>query len=143
MSLPKVCLSDCVTSRSTRFPCQVSLAPHALLTKLPSRLKPMPFSVPQQDGTTLFPLNFSRLAPSVDLVLMAGIHSISLTARYRFAACSSTLSRGLEKFSTARGHNCTHLFALFPVWEEFLVPSMAFNTPSALDIVFRLDRDDT
>ena len=46
--------------------------------------------------------------------------------------------------NTVRGHNCTPLFALSPVWEkEFLVPSMAFNTADAFDIVCRLDRNDT
>ena len=75
---------------------------------------------------------------------LVGIHSISLAARYRVAACSSTLRRGLEKVSTARGHNCTPLFALSPAWEhEFLIPSMAFNTADAFDIVCRLDRNDT
>ena len=55
---------------------------------------------------------------------LVGIHSISLAARYRVAACSSTLRRGLEKVSAARGHNCTPLFALSPAWEhEFLLPS--------------------
>ena len=73
-----------------------------------------------------------------------GIHSISLVARYRVAACSSTLRSGLEKVSTARGHNCTPLFALSPVWEhEFLIPSMTFHTANAFDIVCRLDRNDT
>ena len=43
---------------------------------------------------------------------LVGMHSISLAARYRVAACSSTLRRGLEKVSAARGHNCTPLFAL-------------------------------
>ena len=43
---------------------------------------------------------------------LVGIHSISLAARYRFAACSTTLSQGLGKINTARGHKCTHLFAL-------------------------------
>ena len=43
---------------------------------------------------------------------LVGIHSISLAARCRLAACSSTLSRGLEKIGTARGHNCSPLFAL-------------------------------
>ena len=63
---------------------------------------------------------------------LVGIHSISLAARYRVAACSSTLRRGLE--------NCTPLFALSLAWEqEFLVPSMAFNTANAYDIVCRLD----
>ena len=75
---------------------------------------------------------------------LVGIHSISLAARYRVAACSSTLRRGLEKVSAVRGHNCTPLFALCPAWEhEFLIPSMAFNTADAFDIVCRLDRDDT
>ena len=37
----------------------------------PSRPRTMPFSVPQQDRTTLSPLhNFLRLALSVDLVLI-------------------------------------------------------------------------
>ena len=75
---------------------------------------------------------------------LVGIHSISLAARYRVAACSTTLTQGLEKVSAARGHNCTPLFALFPAWEhEFLLPSMAFNTANAFDIVSRLDRNAT
>ena len=66
---------------------------------------------------------------------LVGIHSISLAARCRVAACSTTLSQGLEKINTARGHNCTPIlrlvdtgnctpiFALSPIWEkEFLVP---------------------
>ena len=73
----------------------------------------MPFSVPQQDRTTLSPLNYLGLAPSVDLGPdLVGIHSISLAARCRVAACSSTLRRSLEKVSAARGHNCAPLFAL-------------------------------
>ena len=75
---------------------------------------------------------------------LVGIHSISLAARYRVAACSSTLRRGLERVSTARGHNCTPLFALSPAWEqEFLFLSMTFHTANAFDIICRLDRDDT
>ena len=74
---------------------------------------------------------------------LIGIHSISLAGRYRFAACSSTLRRGLEKINEARGHNCTPLFALSPAWErDFLFPSMTFHTANAFDIVCRLDRDD-
>ena len=34
---------------------------------------------------------------------LVGIHSISLAARYRVAACSTTLTQGLEKIQTARG----------------------------------------
>ena len=48
---------------------------------------------------------------------LVGIHSISLAARCWVAACSSTLRRGLEKVSAARGHNCTPLFALSPACE--------------------------
>ena len=73
---------------------------------------------------------------------LVGIHSLSLAARYRVAACSSILRRGLEKINEARGHNCTPLFALSPAWEhEFLFPSMTF--PNAFDVVCQLDRDDT
>ena len=73
-----------------------------------------------------------------------GIHSLSLAARYRVAAGSYTLRRGLEKVNEARGHNCTPLFALAPAWEqEFLLPSMACHTANAFDIICRLDRDDT
>ena len=75
---------------------------------------------------------------------LVGIHSISLAARYRVAACWTTLTQGLEKIQTARGHNCTPIVALSPVWEkEFLVPSMACSTTDAFDIVSRLDRNGT
>ena len=73
---------------------------------------------------------------------LVGIHSISLAARYRVAACSTTLSQGLDKIQTARGHNCAPIFGFSPVWEkEFLAPSMACSTANAFDIVCRLDRD--
>ena len=73
---------------------------------------------------------------------LVGIHSISLAARYRVAACSTTLSEGLDKIQTARGHNCAPMFALSPVWEkEIFAPSMACSTANAFDIVCRLDRD--
>ena len=67
---------------------------------------------------------------------LVGIHSISLAARYRVSACSSTLRRGPEKVNEARGHNCTPLFALSPALEqEFLFPSMTFHTAHAFDIL--------
>ena len=43
---------------------------------------------------------------------IVGIHSISLAARYRVAACSTTLNLGLEKIQAARGHNFAPIFAL-------------------------------
>ena len=45
---------------------------------------------------------------------LIGIHSISLAARFRFAACSSTLRRCLEKVNEARGHTCTSLCFFSP-----------------------------
>ena len=67
---------------------------------------------------------------------LVGIHSISLSARYRVAACSTTLTQGLENIQTARGHNCTRIFALSPVWEkEFLAPPRPV-APRTLSILF-------
>ena len=67
------------------------------LTMLLSKLRPMPYSV-LQDQTMLFPptkrcwVRVCGLGP--DLV---GIHSNSLAARSRTAACSNTLSQGLQR----------------------------------------------
>ena len=73
---------------------------------------------------------------------LVGIHSISLAARYRVAACSTKLSQVLEKIQTVRGHSSALIFVLSSVWEkEFLVPSMACSTANAFDIVCSLDRD--
>ena len=110
------------------------------LIRQPSRLRPMPFNVQLQDCTTLYLLTFLELAPYVVLVHF----SISLGARYRVAACSTTLSQGLEKIHSVRGHNGAPIFALSPVWQkEFLAPSMACSTANAFDIVCLLDRNGT
>ena len=72
---------------------------------------------------------------------LVGIHSISLAARDRVAACSTTLGQGLEKIQTARG-TIALLFSLSADWEkELLVPSMSFSTANVFDIVCRLDHD--
>ena len=42
---------------------------------------------------------------------LVGIHSISLAARYRTAACSNTLNQGLDKIQAARGYNFAPIFA--------------------------------
>ena len=103
--------SDCATSRSLRFLCLVLLDLYAHQIRQPSRPRTMLFSVLQQARTTLFQLTLlgvgsvSGLGP--DLV---GIHSISLAARYRVAACWTTLTQGLGKIQTARGHNCDSFF---------------------------------
>ena len=103
----------------------------------------MPFSVQLQDRTTLYLLTFLELGSVCGLGPdLVGIYSISLAARYRVAACSTTLRQGLEKIQAARGHNCAPIFALSPVREkEFLAPSMACSTANAVDIVCSLDRD--
>ena len=73
---------------------------------------------------------------------LVGIHSIRLAARYRGAACSTTLNQGCEKIQGARGHNSAPIFALSPDLEkEFLAPSMACSTADAFNIVCRLDHD--
>ena len=69
------------------------------------------------------------------------IHSISLAACYRTAACSSTLNQGLEMIQSVRGYNFAQ-FSLCSNWEkEFLAPSMACSTADAFDITGRLDHD--
>ena len=78
--------------------------------------------------------------------LVGILHSISLAARYRVAACSSTLRRGLAKVSAARGHNCAPLFcslsllrkknSLFPPWpltqRMHLISSVHWNVMTHL-----------
>ena len=86
----------------------------------------MPFNVPQQERTTLFHLRFLVLAPFAALVL---IWWTFIPSAQRLAIelqhASTTLSRGLEKISTARGHNSAPPFApshwvkknsFFPPW---------------------------
>ena len=75
---------------------------------------------------------------------LVGIHSISLAARYRVAACSTTRRQGLEKIQTARGHNCAPIFSLSLLTgrKNFLVHLRCpVSTANAFDIVCRLDRD--
>ena len=71
---------------------------------------------------------------------LLGIHTLSLAARYRTAANSNTLTKGLEKIEAARGYDLAPFFALSSDWEEkFLIPSMACSTVEAFDIVRRLE----
>ena len=98
-----VCASDNATLKAEN---------HALQCTTAGPYKRYPSSL-LQVGT------ICKLGP--DLI---GIHSISLAARYRVAACSSTLRRGLEKVNEARGHNCTPVFGLSPAWDHefFFLP---------------------
>ena len=64
---------------------------------------------------------------------LVGIHTISLAARYRTAACSNTLNQGLD---------FAPVLAVSPFWEnDFLTPSMSRNTLDAFNIVCHLDHD--
>ena len=73
---------------------------------------------------------------------LVGIHSISLAARHRTAACSNTLNQGLEKIQAARAFDFAPILALCPNWEKgFLAPSMARSTAEAFNIACRLDRN--
>ena len=73
---------------------------------------------------------------------LVGIHSVSLAARCRTAACSNTLSQGLEKIQAARENDFAPMFALSSIWEmEFLAPSMARSTAEAFNLVCCLDRN--
>ena len=72
---------------------------------------------------------------------LLGIRSVSLAARYRTAASSDTLTRGLEKIQAARGYDLVPIFALSSDWEEkFLIHSMAHSTAEAFNIVRCLDQ---
>ena len=74
---------------------------------------------------------------------LVGIHCISLAARYRTAACSNTLSQGLEKILATRAFDVAPILALSSNWErEFLAPFLARSTADAFNIVCSLDRND-
>ena len=106
------------------------LDPYPRQTKLLSKLRPMPFSVLLQDSL-LGVGSVCGLGP--DLV---GIHSISLAARYRTAACSNTLNQGLEKIQAVRAFDFGPILALCPNGEkEFLAPSMARSTAEAFNTI--------
>ena len=76
MLFPKAWLSDCVTSRFMRFLCCALLDLFVHQIRQPSRLR--------------------NAFPST-LLGVGSVCGLSLAARYRVAACSSTLRRGLEK----------------------------------------------
>ena len=77
--------------------------------------------------------------PSVGSV--CGFGPDRFAARYRTAACSNTLSQGLQKIQAAREIDFALVLALSSVWEkEFLAPSMARSTAGAFNMVCCLDR---
>ena len=102
-----------------RYPCLVLFAPYAHLTKRPSMLRTMPFSVQLQDRTIPFLLTSLKLARCMVLVPTWWAATPSawrpaielLHVRHRF-------DMALRKFQTARGHNSAPIFALSPVWEN-------------------------
>ena len=78
-------------------------------TRQLSRTRTMLFSVPQQDRTTLCYLHFLGWLPLWPWSSFGG-HPLQQLSGSRVAACSTTLSRGLDKISTACGHNSNPLF---------------------------------
>ena len=74
---------------------------------------------------------------------LVGFHSLSLAARYRVAACSTTLGRGFEKDQYGSRTQLHSSLCSLSRLGQFLVPSLAFSIANAYDIVCRLDRDDT
>ena len=118
MPLPKAWLSDYATSRFTRF---------FVLSFIGSVCAPDKATLKAENHA----LQCTNAGPYHAILSdLLGV-GISPAARYRVAACSTTLSRDLDKISTARGHNCT-LFCSFSHWEkEFLVSSVAFSTANA------------
>ena len=132
MLLPKVLLSDCVISRVSRFRCSVLLVLY------------VHFIEPQQDRTTLSPLNYLRLAPSVVLVLIW----------YAFIPSVWRLAIGLQRarphFAEVLQESVRHAGTIAPVSLLYLplgnmsfFSSMPFNTANAFDIISRLDLNDT
>ena len=144
MLLPKVWLSDCVTSRFLRFLCWVSLDLYVHQRRQPSRPRSILFSVPQQARTTLFHLRFLGLVPFVALVLIwwASIPSAwRLPIELQHARPRS--AKDLRKSSWLVDTIALLVCSLSPTWENFLVLSMAYSTADASEIVCRLDRDGT
>ena len=97
MLLPRVWLSDCVIPRSTRFPCWVWLVLYVFPTAT-TNADNHAFKCTRAGSYNAITSKLlevgSVCALGPDLV---GVHSISLGARYGVAACSSTLSKCLEK----------------------------------------------
>ena len=88
------------------------------------------------------PSNLLQVGSVCGIGPLVGIQYISLAARYRVAACSTTLWQGIENILLARGHNCASLFALSAGWEkEFLSPSMSHSTVSAFDTMRELENE--
>ena len=133
----RACLSDCVTSRFFRFLCCFFLGSVCAPDKATLKAENHAFQCTTAGPYHAVPSHFLGVGSIRGLGHdRVGIHSISLAARYRVAACSTTLNQDLEKIQTGRGHNCTPICALSPVWEkEFHVPSMACSIADALGIV--------
>ena len=124
-----------------RYPFRVLLALYALLTKQHSRLRIILFNVQRQGRTTLFVLTFFRVGSVCGLGPdLLGIHSISLAARYRIAACSTTLRQGLQKNSNcSRAHGAPFVCHFSCLGKDFLTPCMSWSTMSAFHLACQLD----
>ena len=118
----KAWLSDCVTSRFTRF--------FFVLSFIGSACAPDKATIKAENHASqcttaglynAIPCSLLGVGSICGLGPgLVGIHFMSFAARYRVAACWTTIGQGLEKISSTRGHNCTPLFALSPIWENAL-----------------------
>ena len=124
----KVWSRDCATLQCMPFRFWVVFDPYPRQTKLQARTMP-------------FPPTYYALALCVALnPTWLGFTLAASLARYRTAASSNTLSKGLEKIQAARGYDLAPIFVLSSDWEEkFLILSMAHSTVVALNTVRCLD----
>ena len=72
---------------------------------------------------------------------LIGIHSLSFAVRSGVAACSNTLSQGLQKNQAAREYDFALVLALSPICDkEFVAPSIARSIAEAFKMICCLDR---
>ena len=85
----------------------------------PSRLRTMLFSVLLQGRITLFHLRCLGLALFLALArIWWAFIPFAQRLDSELQHARSRLAKSLEKISTARGRNCTPLFALSPIWKK-------------------------
>ena len=143
MLLPQAWLSDCATSRFTRFMCCALLDLFVRQIKQPSsRLRTMLFSVQQQARITLSHQHFLGLALFVALALIwwAFIPSAwRLAVELQHARPRSAKDLRNQYGSWTQSHSSFRS----PGWDkEFLVPSMASALRMHLILFVGLDSDD-
>ena len=113
------------------------LQPVPCAFKQPSKTRQMPYNAPLQARTMPFPPAYFCVGSACGLGPdLLEIHNLSSAGRYRTAANSNTLTKGLEKIQAAREYDLAAIFVLSSEWEEqFLIRSMAHGTVEAFNNV--------